>query len=121
MHSQKPRLTADALRRLAFERHLPHRTVHFQHFEDAQPAPVALVMAMRTTASAGEVGLAELIGRQSSRLDLSVGWTVRLLAFWTNLAHQTLRHDGNYAGCHQERLDPDINQACNSTRRIVRV
>src|SRR5437660_12600527 len=46
---------------------------------------------------------------------------VRFLALWANHADQALCHNGDYAGCNQEGLNADIDQTCNSARRIVRV
>src|SRR5262249_53556366 len=95
--------------------------IELHHFEDALASAIAGVMAIIAAAAAHESRAGGAFGTDAGSPKFLLGRLVRLLAFWADKTHQPLRHDGDDAGSNQEGLNPDIDQSCNSTGRIVRV
>ena len=120
-HAEQAGLAADGLGRLAVEGHLADGGSHPHHFEDALAAAIAGVVAVIAAPAAHESGRWQPFRGDAGRLDFGGGRLVRLLAFGADHAHQTLGHDGDHGGGDQERLHANIDQTCNSARRIVRV
>src|ERR1700687_5262930 len=120
-HAVQARLSPNRLRRLAVESHLTDGGVQTEQLENTQPAPVASVMTVIAATAAHEGSADETFRGKPGRLDFT-GWRmVRLLAFGTDDSHEALSHDRNHTGSHEEGWNADIEQTCNSARRIVRM
>ncbi len=107
--------------RITFERHVPNLRGHGHHFVDAHASTIALLITVGASLSFHEV---RLLGefRPDAEASENMGWRlVANLAFGANFSHQSLSQDRKHGASHQERLDANIDQTCNSTGRIVRV
>ena len=109
------------LRRFAFEGFLFHHAIHDEHFEDTAAATVAGVFAVAAALPFHERGIFHFFLGEGGSFYFAVVGRVRPFALGADHADKSLRHDGDDRAGHQERLDADIDKACDGAGSIVGV
>jgi len=109
------------LRRFALEGLFLHDSVHEQHLEDAAAAAVAGSLAVGAALALGEGGVLDLLLGKPRRLEFLLGGTPGRLALGADDAHEPLAHDGDHRTGHEERLNPDVDEAGDGAWRVVGV